>query len=183
MPQYYYKKPYKPSDPKIKFRKCRECKQIFHYNKMEVNFMCKSCYTKVKGKKRCTKCYLLKPTTEYIQTKKSKDGFHTKCKKCTKRAKGTGKSRGEKYKKWSSESNRIKFYNNKRRCGIKNATIPGFEKQIKEIYDACPEGHSVDHIVPITHELVCGLNVPWNLQYLPTSVNIAKSNKLEHHNL
>lgn len=37
--------------------------------------------------------------------------------------------------------------------------------------------YTLDHIVPISHPMVCGLNVPWNLQIIPASVNAAKSNK------
>jgi hypothetical protein len=37
--------------------------------------------------------------------------------------------------------------------------------------------HRLDHIVPISHPYVCGLNVPWNIQVLPHAVNAAKSNK------
>lgn len=37
--------------------------------------------------------------------------------------------------------------------------------------------HVLDHIVPVSHPYVSGLNVPWNVQVIPHAVNAAKSNQ------
>lgn len=50
---------------------------------------------------------------------------------------------------------------------------------IKFIYDNCPRFYNVDHIIPLIHPLVCGLDVPWNMQYLKKSENSKKSNKFD----
>lgn len=48
---------------------------------------------------------------------------------------------------------------------------------IRQFYKNCPPGHEVDHIIPLQGELISGLHVLGNLQYLPKAVNRAKKNK------
>lgn len=57
-------------------------------------------------------------------------------------------------------------------------------KEIESVYQEARRSteetgvrHEVDHVVPVKSNLVCGLHVPWNLQVIPKSENIAKSNR------
>jgi len=61
---------------------------------------------------------------------------------------------------------------------LKQSTPPWVNlAEIRAFYSKRPEGYHVDHIVPINGKNVCGLTVPWNLQYLPALENLRKSNK------
>lgn len=51
------------------------------------------------------------------------------------------------------------------------------QHQIKEIYAHCPDGHEVDHVIPISRG---GSHHQLNLQYLPMPENRRKSNRLDY---
>jgi len=52
--------------------------------------------------------------------------------------------------------------------------------KINEVYANCPDGMTVDHIIPITSPIVCGLHVSWNMQYLTRSDNSKKGNRFNN---
>lgn len=69
----------------------------------------------------------------------------------------------------------------KRRSQKLNATPPWVDTAaLTRVYEQCPEGMEVDHIVPLQGKDVCGLHVPWNLQYLTPEENRRKGNRYGH---
>lgn len=73
----------------------------------------------------------------------------------------------------------------KRRTRVPRWLTETQKQEIQKIYSLRREAemltgekYHVDHIIPLQGKDVCGLHVPWNLQVLPSDVNLSKHNKL-----
>jgi hypothetical protein len=154
--------------------------------------------------KQCNKCLEVKPLEEFYKLAHGHKGVFGQCIVChNSRAKELRKLKGKEYhsqraKKYldlnpqARERARIRnqdwrknnlaydaFRASMRRQAIKQAT-PNWADfdEIQMIYEkASYFGFEVDHVVPIKSKLVCGLNVPANMQLLHKSLNASKGNR------
>lgn len=143
--------------------------------------------------KNCWHCETVKPLYEFHKSKKMSDGHATECKLCKKSLDKEYRNKlGKLHTTKINEAKKIarknnpeyyrakgRFYANTRRAlKIQGSLNNQYNDQIEEIYFNCPDGYHVDHIVPLNNPIVCGLHVPWNLQYLTKFENLSKGNKL-----
>ena len=136
--------------------------------------------------KHCNSCGELKYLTEFSKKSCSKDDHDTQCKYCKSqyqrkyRSTEAGKIASRKgYHLWRINNLEYKAYKEAKRRSNKLKAIPKWANldKIKEIYETCPEGYHVDHIIPLKGKNVCGLHVENNLRHLPAEENIRKGNK------
>lgn len=154
--------------------KCDSCNQIKDAVKFHSKTECSACYHK---KHRASNKSYLKVqkikrdnrTEEQIEKdKKRKFNYRQKNKELIYLYK-------KEYRK--NNPNSRKGENQFRERTIKNQIIAKyFKKEIINIYKTCPENMQVDHIIPLLNKNICGLHVPWNLQYLSPSENNKKNN-------
>lgn len=147
-------------------RPCRVCSGT---SRVVSNGNCVSCLSKREKENR-------KKQSDEQRQRRTAIRTRWKMRNCGRDTEATRKRRAtspEKYRVYQ------RAYSNIRRAN-KLRAIPRWADldAIKVIYEKCPPGHHVDHIIPLKGRVVCGLHVAENLQYLTASENCRKSNKV-----
>lgn len=136
------------------------------------------------GFNKCGECSEYKRTEDFHVSKTRKYGLQSKCKECTQ---AVGKQWYNDNKEKSLEASKAWRDSNRHKSNAIGANYRAAKLQrtprwadmgeIQKVYDNCPEGHHVDHIIPLQGEKVSGLHVESNLQYLLASENASKGNR------
>lgn len=131
--------------------------------------------------KYCSSCEVELPKYRFSNDRNRKDGLGHYCKTCS-------KAKYQKYRydcQGSTATRNIKqdhvwqeYHCRYERLHKTAKHDIAYRKELQEFFKNRPEGMTVDHIVPLQGKEVCGLHVPWNLQYLSQSDNARKGNKL-----
>jgi hypothetical protein len=167
-------------------KKCNKCNDILtiginwtigRSNKKD--YICKICIRDRKKKWRINNPESKKKSDKTYYNKNKKKIYDRVVKWKSKNKKQTDKYY-KKYRKVYRENNRDKInnYAAKRRAYKGKAAIGNFKKELELIYKNCPKNYHVDHIMPLQGKDICGLHVPWNLQYLTKKENLSKGNKI-----
>ena len=150
-------------------------------------------------KKYCPGCLQEKDISDFYINRASKDGKQSVCKFCSRKQSIAHKRKTRTPRKLltpEERSSRKKASDKNWRTnnpGKVNARRRNYETQklrampawlsqtqldeIKFIYEGAAPGFHVDHIIPLKGKNVCGLHVPWNLQYLSAKENLKKGRK------
>ena len=123
-------------------------------------------------------CGRIKPTFKCIHCGNEKEIKHTSTNQYCGHTCAQIASRVIKDANWHKRNRAIKNEAWMRYHTKRNAqTPPDADRDLmQKIYEECPDGYEVDHIIPISKG---GLHHQDNLQYLTISENRRKSNKLE----
>lgn len=136
------------------------------------------------GLKKCQTCKNILEQEEFFLASNRGDKLQPSCKNCQKSLNlkyyhSNKEYFSQKSKEWRENNPQAVNRSSARYRARKLQAIPSWAdlEKIDLIYRNCPEGYHVDHVIPLKGELVCGLHVENNLQYLLASENLSKKNK------
>jgi len=161
----------------INLKYCNICKEVLDINKFG-----KDNRTKTKLSTKCKQCDNNRAIVYRKENKHiSKQYYQDNREKLLNDSKQRKLNNPEYYQNYYQEHKEEYLARvNKRRANKLNATPKWSEdKLIKEFYKNRPKNYHVDHIIPLQNNLVCGLHVISNLQYLTAKDNLSKGNRFE----
>ncbi len=131
------------------------------------------------GSAYCSHCGSVQDLSMFHNINTNRSGIRYVCKTCSTICRD--RDYHIKYSRQHYLSNKAYYLNKRqqRRFAEKRAITTFGNTGLVDFYKNCPDGYHVDHIIPITHKLVCGLHNMFNLQYLPAVENLQKGNKFE----
>ena len=123
----------------------------------------------LQNKKYCPECDNILDIEEFSPNKRKSNGLNGPCKTCS----------NARSLKWQKENPGLINANNAKYRAYKLQRTAAWAnlELIKQIYLECPEGYHVDHIIALLAELISGLHIETNLQYLTARDNLRKGNK------
>jgi 5-methylcytosine-specific restriction endonuclease McrA len=140
-------------------------------------------YADLAKRKECTKKYHEIHKEELTQYKA--EWYQANKKSMNKKSKEWADTHRDKTRmfvsNWTKKNQKRKTASEaKRRCSkLQRTPMWSQEDLVKTFYLDCPKDMTVDHIIPLQGNLVSGLHVIDNLQYLTPSENSSKINKYE----
>ena len=145
--------------------------------------------------KQCARCKVTKPLDSFCRRSLSKDGYAPSCRECLNAAKRATyqaspaeraatsarvtENRARRFKEDPAYKRAFNLWGSTKKRATK---IPPWVS-ITDFVPICAEavrrgkGWTIDHVIPISHPLVCGLHVPSNLCVIPEGLNQMKGSR------
>src|ERR1051326_7853586 len=134
--------------------------------------------------KRCSRHKTFVMLNDFYKDSSRSDGHDTICKSCD--HKGLKRKRNrqvnrQRYPERHAAQEALRRFQklNATPKWVNKKDLLCFYENVQKKTSETGKLYEVDHIVPLKHDLVCGLHVPWNLQILTASKNASKSNSFD----